>query len=368
MKKYQKTMMSLLLCLVAVMFCGCSQADQAKEQAGQTTVPGQTAVPEQTGSADLVTLADYEEISLKKSDIEQQVQSEIDSMLDRYAEYKKKKTGKVKSGDSVNIYYVGKIDGKKFEGGSCTKKDSPNGYNLTIGSGTFIPGFEDGLIGARVGSVLDVDVAFPDPYPNNPDLAGKKAVFTVTVNYVQGKKVLPELTGKFVQENLPTYKSVEDYKTTLRGNVLEEMAWDDVYSASTVNEYPEDQVQSTYDQLNTSIQFYLKQNNYTLSDYLSAQNVTSSDFEDQMRETARMDVSRQLVYGAIAEKEDLVVSDEEYQEGLEKYLSTYGCEDEEALNKQFQDFYGTDASDMIKDELLFKKVKSFLVDHVIEEK
>lgn len=352
MRKTSQIALSVLLCVTVAFTSGCSV--------------GKKKTAEKADS-EYVTLGEYKKISVKKSEIDEQVQKQIDSTLDTYAEYKKKKTGKVKDKDTVNIYYVGKVNGKKFSGGSCTKKENPDGYNLTIGSGTFIPGFEDGLIGAQVGQTLEVKATFPDSYSNNPDLAGKKAVFTVTVNYIQGKKIRPELTDKFVTKNLTSYKSLEDYESTLRRKSTEDLAWDSVYNASKVNEYPKKRTKEMYDQLYTSINYYLQQNNYTISDYLSAQKTTSADFKKDLTKTAKEDVGKQLVYGAIAEKENIKVSDKEYKEELKSYLSTYNCDDEEALNKQFYNFYGTDAKDLIMDDLLYKKVKSYLADNVVEK-
>ena len=352
MRKTSQIALCVLLCVTVAFTSGCSVGKK------KTT---------EKSDSEYVTLGEYKKISVKKSEIDEQVQKQIDSTLDTYAEYKKKKSGKVKKGDIVNIYYVGKVDGKKFDGGSCTKKDNPDGYNLTIGSGTFIPGFENGLIGSSVGQKLDVEATFPDSYSNNPDLAGKKAVFSVTVNYIQGKKIRPELTDEFVTKNLTSYKSLEDYESTLRQKSIEDLAWDSVYNESKVNEYPKKRTKEMYDQLYTSINYYLKQNNYTISDYLSAQKTTSADFKKDLTKTAKEDVGKQLVYGAIAEKENIKISDKEYQEELKSYLSTYNCKDEDALNEQFHNFYGTDAKDLIMDDLLYKKVKSYLADNVVEK-
>lgn len=356
MKKSGKTALSLLLCASVLFTSGCSLKDKIN-----------TLAKKEKSNLECVTLGEYREIAIKKSEIDEQVQAQIDKTLQTYAEYKKKKSGKVKDGDTVNIYYVGRIDGKKFDGGSCTKKDTPDGYNLTIGSGTFIEGFEKGLIGAKVGQTVDVRTSFPENYANNPEIDGKKVVFTVTVNYIQGEEILPELTDEFVTTNLTSYKSLEEYKDTLRQHSTEDLAWDSVYNASKIEEYPDKQVDDMYEQLNTSINYYLGQNNYTLSDYLSAQQTTSADFRKELRSTAKEDVGRQLVYGAIAEKEKIEISDDEYQEELKSYLSTYGCEDEDALNKQFQNYYGTDASVMIRDDLLYKKVKTYLAGNVKEK-
>lgn len=353
MRKISQTALSVLLCATMVFTSGCSL--------------GGTKTKEKKADSEYVQLTDYKKVSLKKSEVDEQVQKQIDSTLDNYAEYKKKKKGKVKKGDTVNIYYVGRVKGKKFDGGTCTKKENPDGYNLTIGSGTFIPGFEDGLIGAKVGQSLDVKATFPKQYSNNPDLAGKKAVFHVTVNYIQGKKVLPELTDEFVTKNLTSYKSLEDYKSTLRQHSIEDLSWDSVYNASKVKEYPKDRVKAMYDQLYTSINYYLKQNNYTISDYLSAQKTTSADFKKDLQKTAKEDVGKQLIYGAIAEKENIKITDKEYKAELKSYLSTYNCKDEDELNKQFQNYYGTDAKDLIMDDLLYKKVKTYLADNVEEK-
>lgn len=355
MKKTKQIALALCLCLVMVTTSGCGAADKVKSmfQKGKS-------------SADCVTLGEYKEISLDKSEIDDQVDSDINETKEMYVTYKEIKKGKVKDGDTVNIYYVGRMNGKKFEGGSCTKEDMPAGFDLTIGSNSFIEGFEEGLIGKKVGDTVKVNTQFPDPYANNPDYAGKKAVFTVTINSIRGDKIYPTIDDEFVKKYLTDYKDLEDYQSTLRQHALEEMAWEKVYNESTIDEYPQDQLDKMYDQLYTSIVSYLEQNNFQLSDYLSAQNITSEDFKTQLEETAKEDVGKQLVYQAIAQKEDLEVTEEEYQEELGKYLDSYGCEDEEALNEKFQEYYKMDAKSMLTDEMLFQKIKSYLADNVKE--
>ena len=355
MRKFSHLALSVLLCAAMTVSTGCSLGDKLN-----------SVTKKEKSNSDYVTLGEYKSISLKKSDVDKQVQSQIDETLDTYADYKQVKKGKVKKNDTVNIYYVGRMNGKKFDGGSCTKKEMPTGYNLTIGSNSFIPGFEDGLIGKSVGDTVKVNTTFPDPYPNNPDFAGKKAVFTVTINYIQGDKILPELNDEFVTTNLSTYKSVDDYKSTLRQHSLQDMAWEKVYGEAKVNDYPQDQVDEMYNQLYTSINYYLQQNSYQLSDYLSAQNTTSEDFKKQLQDTAKQDVGKQLVYGAIAEKEKLEITEEEYEKELKNYLTSYNCEDEKALDEIFQNYYGTNAKSIIKDDLLFEKVKSLLSENVKE--
>lgn len=355
MRKVKTSVFYGLLCAAMVLSAGCSLPDKI----GSMT-------KKEKKNNDYVTLGEYKSISLKKSDVEADMQKQIDQTLDTYATYKTIKKGKVKDGDTVNIFYVGRMNGKKFDGGSCTKKESPSGFDLTIGSGRFIPGFEDQLVGKKIGDTVEVKLTFPDPYTNNPDYSGKKAVFTVTINSIRGKKVLPKLDDEFVKENLTTYDSVDDYKTTLRDYSLEELAWDSVYKASEINDYPQDRIDEMYNQLYTSITYYLSQNNYTLSDYLSAEKTTSEDFKAQLRDTAKNDVGKQLIYGAIAEKENLEISEEEYQKELKSYLTNYNCEDEEALDKVFQNYYGTNAKSVIMDDMLYKRVREFLAGNVKE--
>ena len=358
MRKIRKVVLALAVSTLVVSSTGCS-LPFAK-------VKKNTAKTEQKAASEYVTLGEYKTVALKTKDIDKEVQSKIDQTLDQYATYDKVKTGKVKKGDTVNIYYVGKKDGKKFEGGSLTKKDSKEGYNLTIGSGSFIPGFEDGLIGKKIGTTVKLPVTFPKEYKNNEELAGKKVEFTVTLNYKQGKKNTPKLDEKFVKKNLTSYKSVADYKDTLRTEEIKTLAWEKVYGDSKVNEYPKDQVKSMYNQLNTSINYYLAQNNYKLSDYLSAQNITSDDFKKQLNDTAKEDVGKQLVYTAIAEKEKMSVLDKDYQSALKEYLSTYNCEDEKALNKIFKNYYGTTAKEIITQDLMLKDIKEYLAGNVKE--
>ena len=134
-------------------------------------------------------LADYQKISIKSAEVDKKLQEDIDSIM-KNSSYKSGNhvvKGTVKKGDTINIYYVGKVDGKAFEGGSCTKETTPDGYDLEIGSGTFIPGFEDSLIGKKIGETSDIHVTFPKDYGKD-ELNGKKAVFTVTINYKLGKK------------------------------------------------------------------------------------------------------------------------------------------------------------------------------------
>lgn len=173
----------------------------------------------QLNAADYVDVCDYSSIP-----VEEAAPSVSDDYRDYYIQYQlsnsattEKETDRddVEDGDIVNIDYTGKIDGKEFDGGSAT------GYDLTIGSGSFIDGFEDGLIGHKVGETVDLNLKFPDDYSNS-DVAGKDVVFTVTINSIS-TKVTPELTDEWVQgRNIAGVTTVAEYQDYVYNQLLEQ--------------------------------------------------------------------------------------------------------------------------------------------------
>ena len=148
---------------------------------------------------------------------DEDIQNYIEYLMSQYPAYEVSDKKTVESGDVVNIDYVGKVDGEEFSGGSAT------GQHLTIGSGSFIDGFEDGLIGKKVGETVDLNLKFPDTYSNNPDLAGKDVVFTVTINSIDTKKEMTydDLTDEYVSENFAGsgITTVDGLKTTVSSSL-----------------------------------------------------------------------------------------------------------------------------------------------------
>ena len=367
MRKANK-LLALALCagLTVVAFTGCGAKEAEKKETKTEKEENKSDDPFIKEAASYIDLAEYKTISLKTSEIDEKLQAQIDSMLTASASYEQIKKGKVKDGDTVNIYYVGKMDGEAFEGGSCTEESMPSGYDLTIGSGSFIDGFEDALIGKSIGKTYDIDVTFPEKYSNNPDLAGKPAVFTVTLNYKRGKEISPKLTEDFVKTNLPDYKSVKEYKEKTRESIVRDMAIAKVCKDTKVNDYPKDRVSSMEKQIKTSIESYLVQNNSTLEDYLSGLKISEEDYVAQIETTSKQDVANQLVYNAIAQAENIEVTDEEYKKEIDTYMKNYCCEKESDLDKTFHDMYGTTANMIINNELLYSKIADYLVGNVKE--
>lgn len=313
-----------------------------------------------------VELAEYKNITLKKSEIDTELDDQVSQALDDYAEYKKVKKGKVKKGDTVNIFYVGKIDGKAFDGGSCTKESRPEGYDLEIGSNSFIPGFEDGLIGKKIGKTYDVNATFPEQYSQNQELAGKKAVFTVTINYKNGERKKVKFDDAFVKKNLTDYQSAADFKKKNRDSIIRSKAVSQVVEGSKIKEYPKAYLDAMKKQLNTSIQGYLSQQGVTMDDYLAQGNLTKEDYEEQVDKTAKENVGGQVVYNAIMQAEGMKIADEDYQKELESYLKNYNVQKEADLDSTFQSVYGTRAKNIIYSDLIYNKVADYLVSQVKE--
>jgi len=245
-------------------------------------------------------------------------------------------------GDVANIDYEGFVDGVAFDGG----KDE--GYDLTIGSGTFIPGFESGLIGYSAGDEVDVNVTFPETY--TPELAGKDAVFKVKINSVS-EMVAPELTDEMVTQfgvenvsNMAEFKayiktgmeeSADDtYMNTLRNNILEilydgtQFASEDV-PANLLNYYV---AQIEKEDTSTATQYGV-----TLEQFVSGMySMTYEEYEEQVKEQAKIMVRDALICEKIARENKIKVSDKELKESLDVDLAEYGYDEDDYRNYLIQ--------------------------------
>ncbi len=372
MRKANKLLV-LALCagLSVTAFGGCSKGSDKKDSKEDTKQEETKKDDDTSLAADadpliadaasyITTLADYKKVELDKSEVDKELQKQIDATLETYASYKQIKKGKVKEGDTVNLYYVGRIDGEVFEGGSCTEKDYPSGFDLTIGSGDFIDGFEDALIDKEVGKTYDIDVTFPEEYPQSEELAGKPAVFTVTINYKRGEKIKTKFNDEFVKKNLTQYTSAKDYKKQNRQSIIKSMALKKVCEDTKIDKYPEDKVNEMTTQLKKTFEVYLSQSGINIEQYLTGKKITEEEHNNQLKETSTTDVGNQLVYNAIAQAEKIEITDEEYQTELKTYLTSHNVQTEEDLNKIFISNYGTTIKNIIYNNLLFNKVSDFV--------
>ncbi len=284
---------------------------------------------EKNNAAPVVTLGQYKGLTLHELD-SSVIAEELYNMMEEYAELVTVDRA-AKDGDTVNINYIGKKDGVAFEGGT---DDSEAGTDLKLGSGQFIDGFEEGLIGVVAGEVRDLNLTFPENY-GKTELAGQKVVFTVTVNEVK-ESVVPKLTDDFAKEHLGT-DTVAGYVNALYQVRNEESFHSQISEAimasSTVENYPVDAVAAEKESL---VDYYTQNASYygsvfgmdTESTLMALFGFESMDaFDAYCEEYARETVKNALVLAEIALVENLVLTDEEYQERAMVYASGYGYED-----------------------------------------
>lgn len=264
---------------------------------------------------------------------EEEVQARLDSFLASHPVYDEvTDRDDVREGDTVNIDYTGYMDGEAFENGS------DKGYDLTIGSGQFIPGFESGLIGAKKGTTLDVEATFPDPYKNNPDFSGKTAVFSVTVNDIKRKKDM-ELTDELVAANTD-YATVADYKnyveTSLRTQKetyavtqKENLVMSNLIEQTEFTGIAQEDIDSYYENSKTYYsnlaQVYESTYGYSFSMFILYffNCASEEEYDKLLREQAEFEVKRTLILYYVIDKEKITISDEEYEEAMKRYAAQY---------------------------------------------
>ena len=264
-----------------------------------------------------VSLADYEGLVVPMNEVAataEEVDSNIQSTLSSHKAISDDSSIEIKSGDTVNIDYVGSIDGVEFEGGNSNGE----GYDLEIGSGTFIEGFEDQLIGHTPGEDVVVKATFPEDY-TSADLAGKEAEFAVTIH---GVYVTPELTDTFVQENFSDVASTADeYRAYVENNFyrthLEEYLLNYILENSTISSYPKTYVKALKSITKYNDEFSMQYYNQMASQYgmETSTNVWDTiegvdneiEYEHDLTKRAEEMAKQALVYQAIYEKAGLNV-------------------------------------------------------------
>ncbi len=357
--KKRAIMISMLL-VMALSVTGCSQKTATKDKDTKTEETAKTDDAEETESdntedtsedtpttAELmagidvekcVTLGDYKGVTVEKtiqSVTDEDVQNEIDNAL---ANYPVEVDQAAKEGDTVNIDYVGKIDGEEFDGGS------DQGADLKLGSGKFIDGFEDGLIGARKGETRTLNLTFPEDYTQ--DLAGKAVEFTVTVNAV--KEPLSEPTDQWVADNIEGYDNIADYKADIRSeqeesneqtaeNQVRYAAWTQVIDNCTINEYPETLVEVGKKLYEQQVETYAKYAGMELDAYIESSGLTQEEYQSNMEEYGKNVAAQALVCQAICDKEGFAIGDDDYQKALQDMLTEYGCTEDELIQTYGQD-------------------------------
>lgn len=337
----------LLSAILCVAFAGCGNNADSKTAGTETETTATTEASSETGeteSADstpivdktiadegidaFVTLGEYKDLKLTRTitpvteeDVENAVKSNLANSLKEVSD------ATVEDGDTVNIDYVGKVDGKEFDGGS------QEGADLIIGSGSFIPGFEDQLVGWKTGDSKDITVTFPEDYQSE-DLKGKEAVFTVKLNAI--KRAQSELTEEWVKEN-SDFKAIDEYKSDLREQLevtnestadqaLQNDAFTAVYEASTFHQYPKALVEDYTKLMKDSYQYQAESYGMEYEEMLSAMGLTEEGMEDQAKEYVRVD----LLTSSLCEKEGITSDSEVYKKTLDELLKKNNLADKAA--------------------------------------
>ena len=243
---------------------------------------------------------------------DEEIDAEIERLRDRNARKVEVTDRAAQNGDIVNIDFVGTVDGVKFDGGEA------EGFDLTLGSGQFIPGFEAQVVGMNIGEKKDVNVTFPENYQAEA-LKGKPAVFAVTLNKIQGKE-LPELNDEFIKEATGS-ASVEEYKAKTqerlqaqanrRANDDTENSILNAIAANTEVEIPQAMIEREIDSLVQKFEYQLMYQGLKLADYLDFLKVSEADFRKNYQAQAEKNVKNQLIISHIIEEEKIEASEEE---------------------------------------------------------
>ncbi|EEG78175.1 trigger factor [Dethiobacter alkaliphilus] len=267
--------------------------------------------------------------------------------------------GAVEQGDLAVIDFTGYKDGEPFEGGSA------EGHSLEVGSGSFIPGFEEQVVGMKAGEEKDIDVTFPEDY-HSEDLAGKPVTFKVKVQEVK-RKEYPELNDDFAAE-------VSEFGTLaeLKEDVLNKLKEEEENRAKTVVEekvvqavaanseapVPDPMVEREIDRMTGEMEQFLRMQGLTLEKFTSLTGKTMEDLREEKREEAGQRVKANLVLDAIIEKEGIEATDEEVEERIEKFAESYG-QPVETIKEYFE---AQGQSNVLRQEIKFRKAVDFLME------
>jgi trigger factor len=278
----------------------------------------------------------------------------------------------IKEGDSVAIYYEGWLNGEKFAGGSNMSDANP--YMLVIGSGTFIPGFEEGLVGVVPNttskeSPFDLHVTFPENY-QSAELAGKIVVFKVYVVYIE-EKVPAEYTDEFITKTIG-YKTTEtnvkaDFEKHLKEEYLPEQKrneiinaiWQKLAEKSTVSKYPENEIAYFYSSYENQYKMYYQYYSSMFSSFEAFMSAyMGANWKATLEEQSELDVKQNLIFHAIAQAEGLTVTDDDYRNAVQYYIDYYLSQGQTVTAEQIEENIG---ERMIKEQALWDKVNELIV-------
>lgn len=313
-----------------------------------------------------VTLGDYKGIEVEKSEAtvsDEEVEAEINRERENNARTITVEDRAVADGDIVNIDFEGFTDGEAFEGGKG------EGYDLTIGSHSFIDTFEEQLIGKNIGDDVDVNVTFPEEY-HAPDLAGKPALFKVKINGIQTKE-LPELDDDFAQD-VSEFDTMDEYKADVKTKLEEKKkaeadnAKEDAVIAKIVEnatmEIPDAMIDTQVRHMVNDFAQRLQMQGLSFEQYMQFTGATPEQLLEQMRPQAQERIESRLVLEAVVAAEKIEATEEEYKEEIEKMASMYQMEAD-----KLGESIGEEEKKSIMLDIAVKKAVKFVVDAAVEK-
>lgn len=316
MKKTVSVLTIILMCLTMFTACG-----------GGISIPDEYKYDDLT---EYIKLCDYKGIKYDKTVVEvseDELQAEIFAALDAAATTVKKESGTVTEDCVANIDYIGSIDGKEFDGGA------DQGYDLDIDNSSFIDGFAEALVDHKVGSNFDINVTFPEDYGSS-DLAGKDAVFNITVNYISISKQ-PDYNDEFVKNNT-SYDTITEYEQSIKDRLMAEKqkeadkddrsaVFDKIMKKSKVLKYPEKELELKKSKLAEAYRSAAEQAGTDVDTYITQSlGMTVDEFNKQVEDVAKKTIKYELILNQLSRLEGMKFSDNDYSDFINNLLEMSG--------------------------------------------
>lgn len=313
-----------------------------------------------------VTLGEYKGLAVDKVSTrvtQKEVEEKIREEAEKNARTVTIEDRAVQDGDEVILDFEGFVDGEAFEGGKGEN------YPLTIGSGSFIPGFEEQLVGAEAEKEVEVKVTFPEDY-HAEDLKGKEAVFKCTVHEIKAKE-LPEIDDEFAAE-VSEFDTLDEYKADVKSKIKEQKAADgkrkqedQVVEQAIENasyEIPDAMVDTQADQMANEFAQRIQSQGLTMEQYFQFTGMTAEKMMEELKPQAVKRIETRLVLEAVAKAENIEISDEKLDEELKKMADTYNMEVE-----KLKEFMGDNEKKQMKEDMAVQEAITFLVENAAEK-
>ncbi len=312
-------------------------------------------------------VSDYKGIEVKKVSTrvtKKEVEEEIERTREKNARIVtvEDKERELKNGDISVIDFEGFVDGKAFEGGKAEN------FELTIGSGQFIPGFEDQMVGMKVEEERDINVKFPEEY-HAADLAGKDATFKVKLHEIK-EKILPELDDEFAKD-ISEFDTLEDYRKDVNKKVKQrkenqaksekEQEAIEKFIKKVEVVIPEGMIDEEVEKMVEEMNANLSYQGLNIDQYLQYMGITLDDYKKEMRGQAEKRIKLNLGLEAVATQEKVEVSDEDIDTKIKELAAQYGAGDEESLLKN------ENARNYMRQELVHEKTMKIITDNIVEK-